>query len=120
MGWTYAVIPDAVFAVKAPERRTFFVEYDRSTETLEKLVEKLVWYDKGLFEFPFEAVLIITERTRRLDVLSRELRRKGVSVTTLASTMAKISESGVFEVPFADLLRGARRRVLEASSEDEA
>jgi len=120
MGWTYAVIPDAVFAVRAPQRRTFLVEYDRSTETLEKLVEKLVWYDKGLFEFPFEAVLIITERTRRLDVLSRELRRKGVSVTTLASTTAEISEGGFFEVPFADLLRAARRRVLEAPSEDEA
>jgi protein involved in plasmid replication-relaxation len=119
VGWAYQVIPDAVFAVRAPERRAFLVEYDRSTETLEKLVEKLVWYDNGLLDFPFEAVLVITERTRRLDVLSRELRKKDVSATALASTMAEIREAGFFEVPFVDLLRGARRRVLEKSLEQE-
>jgi protein involved in plasmid replication-relaxation len=120
MGWRHAVIPDAAFAVRATERRRFFVEYDRGTETLEKLVEKLLWYDRGLLDFPFEAVLVITERTRRLDVLSRELGRNGVSVTALASTMEEIREGGFFEVSFVDLLRGARRGILEASSEEEA
>ena len=43
-----------------------------------------------------------------------------MSVTALASTMEEIREGGFFEVPFADLLRGARRGVLEASSEEEA
>src|SRR2546427_7897849 len=120
LGWAHPVIPDALFAMRTPELRTFLVEYDRSTETLEKLLQKLRWYDQGLSEFPFEAVLILTERTRRLDILSRELRRKGVSATALASTMEEITEGGFFEVPFVDLLRGARRRVLEASSEDQA
>ena len=109
-----------MFAVQCPERRTFLVEYDRSTETLEKLLQKLRWYDGGLADFPFEAVLILTERTRRLDILSRELRRKGVSVSALASTMEAITEGGFFEVPFADLQRGATHRVLEASSEEQA
>jgi Replication-relaxation len=120
VGWTHAVIPDAVFAVQASERRTFFVEYDRSTETLEKLVQKLLWYGRGIDGFPFEAVLVITERTRRLDVLARELRRKDVSVTGLASTVEEIREGGFFEVPFVDLLCGEKRPVLEASFEGEA
>src|SRR5438094_6444819 len=34
LGWAHAVIPDAVFAVRSPERRTFLVEFDRSTEAL--------------------------------------------------------------------------------------
>src|SRR2546422_2233959 len=72
LGWAHPVIPDAVFAVRTPELRTFLVEYDRSTETLDKLVRKLQWYDQGLSEFPFEAVVVVTERTRRLDLLSRE------------------------------------------------
>lgn len=121
IGWTFAVIPDAALAVGAPGKRTFFVEYDRSTEALEKLVEKLECYDRGMVGFPFEAVLIITERTRRLDVLARELQKKGMSVTALASTLEAIREGGFFEVCFADLLRGGRRRILEASTmEDEA
>src|SRR5439155_20889219 len=47
LGWAHPVIPDAVFAVRTPELQTFLVEYDRSTETLEKLVQKLRWYDQG-------------------------------------------------------------------------
>ena len=119
LGWTYAVIPDAVFAVRAPERRTFFVEYDRGTETLEKLVEKLVWYDKGLLEFPFEAVLVITERTRRLDILSRELQRRNLSLPVLASTLEDLLGTRFFEADFVRLPGGERRKVLEPLQEDD-
>src|SRR5215472_7153799 len=61
LGWRNGVIPDAVFAVRNPNRRTFVVEYDRGTETLGKLLDKLRLYDGGLDEFAFEAVLILTE-----------------------------------------------------------
>src|SRR6266481_2588152 len=47
MGWSHTVIPDAVFAVSTPERHTFVIEYDRSTETLVKLLQKLRSYDRG-------------------------------------------------------------------------
>src|SRR3989442_15282033 len=111
--WTYPVIPDAIFALRDEAgRRTFLVEYDRSTETLEKLLQKLRWYDKGLEGFPFEAVLILTERTRRLDLLSRELLRKHLSVAVLASTIDAVKEAGFFETAFVELPSGRRRRVL--------
>src|SRR5438093_9039611 len=58
IGWAHPVIPDAVFGVRTPELRAFLVEFDRSTETLEKLIQKLRWYDRGLSELPFEAVVI--------------------------------------------------------------
>src|SRR2546422_10282607 len=112
LGWAHAVIPDAVFAVRTPELRTFLVEYDRSTETLEKLLQKLRWYDKGLTEFPFDAVLILTERTRRLDLLSRQLLRKNLSVTVLASTMDEVKEMGFFASAFVELPSGGERRGL--------
>ena len=119
LGWTYPVIPDAIFAIRDEEgRRTFLVEYDRSTETLEKLLQKLRWYDKGLEGFPFEAVLILTERTRRLDLLSRELRRNGLSVTVLASALEEVKEAGFFETAFVELPSGGRRRVLEPPREE--
>jgi len=116
LGWTYPVIPDAVFAIRTTERHTFLVEYDRNTETLRKLFEKLEWYDKGLMEFPVEAVLILTERTRQLDVLARGLRRKNISLTVLASTLEELREKGFLECVFVDLLGGQGRRVLEAST----
>src|SRR3989454_6207411 len=119
LGWTYPVIPDAIFAIRGEAgRRTFLVEYDRSTETLENLLQKLRWYDKGLAGFPFEAVLILTERTRRLDLLSRELRRKPLSLAVLASTMEEIIEVGFFEMAFVELPSGGRRKVLEPPREE--
>jgi hypothetical protein len=114
LGWGFPVIPDAIFAVREEEgRRTFLVEYDRGTETLRKLLVKLQWYDKGLIGFPFEAVLIFTERTRRLDLLSRGLRRKAVSLTVLASTMEEIKEAGLFQSAFVELPGAEKRKVLD-------
>src|SRR2546426_5000796 len=118
LGWAHSVIPDAVFAVRSPERRTFLVEYDRSTETLDKLVRKLQWYDQGLAEFPFEAVLVLTERTRRLDLLGRELRRRNLSLSVSASTLADALATGFFEADFVMLPGGERRKILEPPDED--
>src|SRR3989449_2321375 len=110
LGWAHSVIPDAVFAVRTPEFRTFLVEYDRSTETLDKLFRKLGSYDQGLAEFPFEAVLILTERTRRLDLLGRELRRRNLSLLVLASTLDDVLGTGVFESAFVGLPDGRQRK----------
>src|SRR6266567_2120021 len=113
LGWAHAVIPDAVFAVRTPELQTFLVEYDRSTETLDKLFRKLGSYDQGLADFPFEAVLILTERTRRLDLLGPELRRKNLSVPVLASNLVDALATGFFGADFVMLPGGAKRKILE-------
>jgi hypothetical protein len=118
LGWTYQVIPDAVLAVQSPGRRTFIVEYDRSTETLEELLQKLRCYDRGLTGFPFEAVLILTERTRRLDLLAGELRRKNLSVPVLASTLEEIQARGFFESAFVEVLGGGKRKILDSPREE--
>ncbi len=112
LGWSYGVIPDAVFAVRTPERRTFLSEYDRGTETLEKLIRKLRWYDRGLEGFPFEAVLVITQRARRLDLLSRELQRGNLSLTVLASGLEEINEGNLFESEFVELPGGMKTKIL--------
>lgn len=117
LGWTYHVIPDAIFAVRTPERRTFFVEYDRNTETLKKLIEKLQWYVKGLSGFPFEAVVIVTERTRRLALLSRDVRKKDISARVLASTLEDMKEEGFFGTDFLEVPGGEQRKVLDPPEE---
>jgi hypothetical protein len=115
LGWRYQAIPDAVFAVLSPEHRTFLVEYDRGTETLEKLFEKLRRYADGLEGFPFEAVLIVTGETRRFDLVSREMRHNQVSVPVLVSTLEVLREAGFFEAAFTELPGGIKRKVLEGS-----
>jgi hypothetical protein len=112
IGWSHAVIPDAVFAVRAPERRTFVIEYDRSTETLTKLLQKLRSYDTGLTGFPFEAVLIVTERIRQVELLSRELRRANLSLSVLAVSLTDINRGDFFESEFVQLRDSTRRKAL--------
>jgi len=116
-GWSHAVIPDAVFAVRTPERHTFVIEYDRSTETLAKLLQKLRSYDRGLTGFPFEAVLIVTERTRRVELLSREVRRANLSLSILASNLADLNQVNFFESEFVDLADSTKRKVLAQRNE---
>ncbi len=114
LGWRYPAIPDLVFAVRSPERRAFVAEYDRGTETLDKLFEKLRRYGEGLEGFPFEAVLVVTEETRRLDLLSRAMRGSELSMRVLVSTIGELREAGVFGTVFVELPSGAKRKVLEA------
>ncbi len=123
LGWKFPVIPDAVFAVHAPERRAFVAEYDRGTETLDKLMGKLRRYAEGLEGFPFEAVVIVTAEGRRLDLLSREMRGKEVSVPVLVATEEEVREAGLFDAGFIELPGGMRRKILEvrdAEAEDHA
>jgi len=118
VGWSHSVIPDAVFAVRTPERRTFVIEYDRSTETLGKLLLKLRSYDRGLAGFPFEAVVIVTERDRRVELLSRELRRANLSLAVLAASIADIGRGDFFESEFMELPDSSKRKLLAQTEAD--
>ena len=118
LGWTWHVIPDAVFALKTPERRAFIVEYDRGTETQEKPLEKLDSYDEGLPGFVFEAVLLFTEGKRRFDLLSRAMRRRDLSLTVLAATLEGINSADFFASEFVELPGGVSRKLLLAAEDD--
>jgi Replication-relaxation len=118
LGWRYPVIPDLVFAVRSPARRVFVAEYDRGTETLDKLIEKLQRYGAGLEGFPFEIVLVVTEETRRFDLLGRAMRRSELAMRVMVSTIGEVREAGVFGTPFVELPGGAKRMVLDAGEEE--
>jgi acyl CoA:acetate/3-ketoacid CoA transferase alpha subunit len=118
LGWTHPVIPDAVFALRMPMRRSFVLEYDRGTETAGKLLEKLRAYGEGLPGLGFEAVVVVTENARRLDLLARGLRRRPVELTVLASPIEAIREAGIFETLFVELPEGGGRKLLAGRDED--
>ena len=112
------MIPDAVLGVRARGRRTFLVEYDRGTETLEKLAQKFRWYETSLLGFPFEAVVFITERPRQKDLLVRELRCKEVAVTILSSNLEAVLSGRFFETEFTEFPGGGTRRLLAEVREE--
>ncbi len=111
LGWTFPVIPDAVFAIKSPDRQRFLVEYDRGTEPLKSLVEKLRLYNDGIPGFAVDAVLLVLEENRRLDHLRRELRKEGIQLPCLAASLAEVARTPA-EPIFVDLSDGTRRTLL--------
>jgi len=114
IGWTNAVIPDAVFAMRAPGLRNFVVEYDRATEGLSVLVGKLRIYQEGFRGFSFEAVVIVTERDRRMESLGREVRKRNVSFRVLIGTLGELQAKSMLDCSFFDLSDGAQRKLLDA------
>ena len=80
-------------------------------------MEKLHWYGSGLGDFQLGAVLILTERTRQLDLLSREVRKKNPPVKILASTLESIAETTVLAADFIEVPSGKRGRIEDLLSE---
>jgi Replication-relaxation len=119
LGWRWPVIPDAVFSLRIPGRRTFLAEYDRGTETLNKLLGKIRRYADGLEGFPFEAVLIVTEESRRFDLLAREIRQEGLEVTVLVSALEAIRATGIFDASFMELPERFTRKLLQGGDVEE-
>lgn len=116
LGWPHPVIPDAVFGLLAPHRRNFAVEYDRGTESVGILAAKLRTYQEGLPGFAFEAVVIITERDRRMDSVRREVRKRNVSLSVLVGTLAEVQTKSIVDCPFLELSDGGHRKLLDTQS----
>lgn len=110
-GWTFPVIPDAVVAIRRPERQRFLVEYDRGTEPLKTILEKLQAYNQGIPGYAADAVVLVIEENRRLDRLGRELRKEGIQLPCLAAVLSEV-ERTLLESIFQDLSDGTRRPLL--------
>jgi hypothetical protein len=113
LGWPHPVIPDAVFGLLAPHRRNFAVEYDRGTESAGILVAKLRTYEEGLPGFAFEAVVIVTERERRMDSVRSEVRKRNVSLSVLVGSLAELQTKSIVDCSFLDLSDGGHRKLLD-------
>src|SRR5205807_1588152 len=89
------------------------VEYDRLTEGLEVLASKVAAYSAGIPGISFEAVVIVTERERRLDLLTREIRKRDVTIPVLATALEELQVSNMFDCVFRELPHGKQRQLLE-------
>ena len=69
LGWQYAIIPDAVFELSG---KTFAAEFDRGLEAVKFFLRtKVAVYERGLEGLPLAALIIITDRKRRMENLMR-------------------------------------------------
>jgi hypothetical protein len=111
IGWTFPVIPDAVLAIGVPLQQHFLIEYDRGTEPLKTIVEKVRAYNQSIAGFAADAVLLIIEENRRLDHLGRELRRAGIPLPCLAASRAEFEQAPTDAI-FVELADGRRRPLV--------
>ena len=112
IGWTFPVIPDAVFALGGPERRRFLVEYDRGTEPLKTIVEKLRNYNRGIPGFVPDGVLLVFEENRQIDRLGRELRKTGNKPRCFMARASDFEQTVTGNV-FTDILDGTQTMLVE-------
>ena len=113
IGWSFPVIPDAIFAISGSQRQRFLLEYDRNTEPSKVILAKLRAYAQGIPDFRFDAVLLVTEEERRLEQLGREIRREGICTTCLATNLSEV-ERAPLDAVFIDLSDGTRRPMLSS------
>lgn len=74
LNWTHRVIPDAVFALDLDGHPVIAAEYDRSTENMGLLAEKIGAYNAGLPGLAVAAVLLVVDNPARLGRLARRIR----------------------------------------------
>jgi hypothetical protein len=115
LNWSHPVIPDAVFALAHDEKKSFVLEYDRGTETLEVLLRKLEFYERGVEGLAIDAVLIVTATDRRIDLLAREMKDRVLRLKTLAAPLEAISRD-LTSALFKNLVTGKEERLLEPYS----
>ncbi len=111
LGWAFPAIPDAVAGMRATERQRLLIEYDRGTEPLKTILEKLRAYNQGISGFAPDAVLLVIEENRRLDHLGRELRKEGIQLVCLATSLSQVQQTLSDDI-FIDLSDGTRRSLL--------
>jgi hypothetical protein len=107
LGWTAAVIPDAVFAFTGEGRENLVLEYDRGTEPLGVLVRKLEFYDAGIEGFPIAIAVLVTETGRRTDLLGDAMRDRALRLKVLAAPLEEVSRAGTDAV-YVNVATGTR------------
>src|SRR5207249_7327845 len=96
LGWSHAIIPDAVFSLA---HHTFAVEFDRGKEGIRYFMRtKLAAYLRGLEGFPLAAVLIVTDRQARMVSLANMIADRQGRI--LYTTLDLVREHGILAPVF--------------------
>jgi protein involved in plasmid replication-relaxation len=96
LGWSQAIIPDAVFSLA---HRTFAVEFDRGKEGIRYFMRtKLAAYLHGLEGFPLAAVLVVTDRNARMVSLANMIAHPQSPI--LYTTLDLVREHGILAPVF--------------------
>lgn len=90
LDWPHRVVPDAVFALQVGTKHVVVAEYDRSTENMRMLAEKINAYRAGLPDFPVAAVLVIVDDPARLGRLARRIRPREGPLRVLGATIGAL------------------------------
>jgi hypothetical protein len=98
-GWSYPIIPDAIFSVRNAFTAQAALEFDRKTETLGVFAQKLTQYRLLISRHPLTTVIVVVEKTKDIERLEEGLEQVGSRIPLLIVPLEKLKERGLMAVP---------------------
>jgi hypothetical protein len=98
-GWSYPIIPDAIFSIRNAFTAQAALEFDRKTETLGVLAQKLLQYRTLLHRHPLSTVIVVAEKSKDIERLQQGLEQVGSHIPLLIVALEELKGRGLMAVP---------------------
>src|SRR6266849_6364864 len=98
-GWSYPIIPDAIFSVRNAYTAQAALEFDRKTETLGVFAQKLLQYRTLLHRHPLSTVMVVAEKSKDVERLQQGLEQVGSRIPLLIVALEELKERGLLATP---------------------
>src|SRR5713101_1379256 len=98
-GWSYPIIPDAIFSVRNAFTAQAALEFDRKTETLGVFARKLLQYRTLLHRHPLSTVIVVAEKSKDIERLQQGLENIGTHIPLLIVPLEELKGRGLMAVP---------------------
>src|SRR6266478_1802186 len=98
-GWSYPIIPDAIFSIRNAFTAQAALEFDRKTETLGVFAQKLLQYRQLLHRHPLSTIIIVAEKAKDVERLQQGLEQVGTRIPILIVALQELKERGLLATP---------------------
>jgi len=97
-GWSYPIIPDAIFSVRNAFTAQAALEFDRKTEMLGVFAQKLLQYRTLLHRHPLSTVIVVAEKSKDIERLQQGLEHLGTSIPLIIVPLEELKGRGLMAV----------------------
>src|SRR6266436_7127507 len=98
-GWSYPIIPDAIFSVRNAYTAQAALEFDRKTETLGVFAQKLLQYRLLLHRHPLSTIIVVAEKAKDVERLQQGLEQVGSRIPLLIVALQELKARGLLATP---------------------
>jgi hypothetical protein len=112
-GWSYAIIPDAIFSIRNAFLTQAALEFDRNTESLNVFAKKLLQYRTLITLHPISTVILVAEHRANLERLENGLEEVQTLIPLLLVALEDLCSQGLVACPYPRPHMHGRRTLLE-------